>query len=419
MASKINIDDWRAGNTPIISIFDNLVFADKSTYDRLMKSKLDGKPMWRHATDEEIYQYVVSRYTLPWDRIKVMMHKNNTSQTGYGKLGKLLDQAMSSEDVQKVTVQDNSQIVFICNSVWSLGANNLLHNIKSNIEKTGSKQKIVCFTMWETDKWHPYHLEALEPADLVIVPCEWNKKTLEKCGFKKPIVVCPLPLDTFVDYHERPERSKFTFLTYNGGDTRKGFPLYLEAFRDEFKNEDDVEYIVKTSFEGVFAKNIKEFKANNNISNVKYITQQYNNDQMQELLNNADCFVFPSSGEGWGYTPLEAVVSGLPVILPKKHAFVDHWNSAYIEVEASKTKAEFQTMEETYIEDDIGKWYQVDKKDLQKKMREVYEAWRAGDKTPWQNATKESAKIKKLYSISETSKRLGNILTNQFLEPKK
>jgi glycosyltransferase involved in cell wall biosynthesis len=209
------------------------------------------------------------------------------------------------------------------------------------------------------------------------------------------------------------------FLTYNGGDTRKGFPLYLEAFRDEFKNEDDVEYIVKTSFEGVFAKNIKEFKANNNISNVKYITQQYNNDQMQELLNNADCFVFPSSGEGWGYTPLEAVVSGLPVILPKKHAFVDHWNSAYIEVEASKTKAEFQTMEETYIEDDIGKWYQVDKKDLQKKMREVYEAWRAGDKTPWQNATKESAKIKKLYSISETSKRLGNILTNQFLEPKK
>lgn len=386
--------------TPIISIYDNVIFADKINYDRLMKHEMDGKPMWRHATDEEVENYIYNNFNIGNDRIKVETITNNTNKTGFGKLSAQIIQALNSKHIKHVDINMKGDCILVINSVWILEQWNILKNLK---EKNPNK-RLYCFTMWETNKWHELHIKALNYADVVIVPNQWNAETLKECGYTGEIEVMPLPMTAGFEYVER-DHSTFTFLTYNGGDTRKGFPLYLEAFRDEFKGE-DVKYIVKTTSFTQFEKNIKEFRKDNDIPNVEYINQNYSDEQLQELMGRADCFVFPSSGEGWGYTPLEAVTSGLPVILPKKHAFIDHWNSAYVDVKSKLVKSEFQTVDEHIVADDIGEWYKVSKKDLQKQMRAVYEQWKAGDKTLWETAKRQSVRIRNKYSIGKTRERL-------------
>jgi glycosyltransferase involved in cell wall biosynthesis len=392
--------------TPIISIYDNVVFADKINYDRLMKAKMDGQPMWRHATDDEIELYIYNNYDLGAGRLRVNMLVNNTNKTGFGKLSAQILKSVNSEKVKLAQINQAGDVTLVINSVWIMEQFNILKNLKTK----NPNKPLYVFTMWETNKWHELHVAELNYADVVIVPNQWNADTLKECGYTGRIEILNLPMTSGFEYVDR-DHSTFTFLTYNGGDSRKGFPLYLKAFRDEFKDETDVQYVVKTTPFTQFEKNIKEFRKDHDISKVKYITQNYSDEQLQDLLGDADCFVFPSSGEGWGYTPLEAVTSGLPVILPKKHAFIDHWNDAYIEIKAKLVKSEFQTVDEHIVADDIGEWYKCSKKDLQAKMREVYEAWKAGDKTLWDNAKQESSKVLTKYSLKETRKKLTNILT--------
>lgn len=411
---KLNLKEFLGNLKPIISKFDNIIFADNETYEMKMRENQREAGFWREATERETKTYIFNSYNLPWKRKKVFYMKMFNNNTGYGKLSSMLEEALSNDEIQKILSLDGSEIAFICTSVWSLEAGKLLQTVKKQIEKAGTKQRLVVYTMWETEKWHELHIHELNYADMVIVPSQWCKSTLIDSGYKGQVEILPCPLTTEFHYSEKTKNDKFRFLTYNGGDMRKGFPLYLEAFLEEFEAEKDVEYLVKTTNNDVFERNVNKFRADKKLDNVKFYFGNYQKDKMQEILDQADCFVFPSSGEGWGYTPLESVVAGIPCILPKAHSFIDHWNSAYIEVKATKTKANFQALDDKFIKEDIGDWYLIDKKDLKKQMRKVYEDWKNDKRDIWNNAKKESPLIVDKYSIDQTSQKLSKILCQKF-----
>jgi glycosyltransferase involved in cell wall biosynthesis len=48
--------------------------------------------------------------------------------------------------------------------------------------------------------------------------------------------------------------------------------------------------------------------------NVEIVSGMLDTAQQRKLLQRADCYVFPSRGEGWGSPPREAAATGLPVI---------------------------------------------------------------------------------------------------------
>jgi len=49
-------------------------------------------------------------------------------------------------------------------------------------------------------------------------------------------------------------------------------------------------------------------------ANVRILRGDWTRAGLRELYHHADCFVWPSLGEGWGYPPREAAATGLPVI---------------------------------------------------------------------------------------------------------
>jgi glycosyltransferase involved in cell wall biosynthesis len=48
--------------------------------------------------------------------------------------------------------------------------------------------------------------------------------------------------------------------------------------------------------------------------NVEVVESLLHHPQWLQLLQHADCFLFPSRGEGWGLPPREAAATGLPAI---------------------------------------------------------------------------------------------------------
>ncbi len=227
----------------------------------------------------------------------------------------------------------------------------------------------IAFTMFETSKVPAGWVNCLNTlSDLVIVPSEFCKRTFIASGVKKHIEVVPLGID-LKNYAEikRPDRDIFTFLTLANMDERKNFKLALSAFYEEFKGDQSVRLIVKTRkgspVDFIPAKNIE------------IIEDDYTAEQMRDLYYSADCFIYPSRGEGFGLPPREAMATGLPVILTRWSALEDiaFERLAYPLTDYKLIPATYPKSEILGLEANLGRWADPAKDELKCRMRHVRE----------------------------------------------
>ena len=184
-----------------------------------------------------------------------------------------------------------------------------------------------------------------------------------------PINVVPLWVDGRYQYFERPYRDTFTFLFIGTVTTvnRKGVLEAVEAFKKEFKGNKNVRFVIKASNLSLSNEMILSIKED---LRIKIIRDKLSYEEMNSLYQEADCFVFPTHGEGFGLPPLEAIATGLPAI-------VTNWMGCK---EFAKDNIcypiEVTRLEEAmYFEDygDVGDWAIVKVKDIRKKMRYIYD----------------------------------------------
>lgn len=227
----------------------------------------------------------------------------------------------------------------------------------------------VIYTMFESTKIPDEWVEDLKAVDKVLVPSKWCKDVFRKSGIEAEVL--PLGYDDKI-YKYIPRKVKdrrkepFVFLHYNAFNLRKGFAELFSAFTKEFKPFEPVKLILKTTL------NSPPIPINlNKYPNIEIICEKYGNKEMMELMARSDCFVFPSRGEGFGMTPLEAMATGIPAIVPNAHGISEYFNPEFMyEVKVSE---ECPAIYKRYKNQDVGKMVVCDVNDLRKKMRYVYE----------------------------------------------
>ncbi len=172
-------------------------------------------------------------------------------------------------------------------------------------------------TMYETDdplETHPEWRHQCNDVDMLIVPSAYCRDVFSRF-VSKPIEIAPLavnPLYYIGDTYERSERDTFTFVTHGTLSGRKA-PLELIAcFKKAFPSAKNVRLILKTRNEMCGAANRQLPDLND--SRITIVSEDYYPDQMLQFLKDADAYVFPSKGEGFGLPPREAMATGLPTI---------------------------------------------------------------------------------------------------------
>ena len=168
------------------------------------------------------------------------------------------------------------------------------------------------YTYWESSRAPLEWVEAInEHTTRLFTASQWCADMFRNSGVVIPIRV----ISHGVNYREYPYvkrpvgRRPYTFLLLGElGGFRKGLPYAYLAFWEAFKGSQNVRLVLKSR--GAKANQAPEVGDDN----VEIIYGNYSLNQMRKLYERADCFVFPSRGEGFGLPPREAASTGLPVI---------------------------------------------------------------------------------------------------------
>lgn len=182
------------------------------------------------------------------------------------------------------------------------------------------------YTMWEAtqveDRWFgPIRRNATR----LLVPHEFLVDVFKPHINDVPIHVVPggtCP-EEFPIAHRSPFEvgRPYTFLALGDRGNRKGWDSVWRCFWNAFGDSKDVRLIIKARKGG-----LSEMWSAGWDNRVVFYRDDV--DTMREVYQLADCFVFPSRGEGWGMPPREFAMTGKPVIATRWSGLengLDHW----------------------------------------------------------------------------------------------
>ena len=187
------------------------------------------------------------------------------------------------------------------------------------------------YTMFETTAPPASWTESMNKCQRIIVPCKQNKEAFINQGCTVPIDVVPLGVNPDKwPVIERKHDGPFTFLMAAGITMRKNPVDAAKAFVAAFPNNPDVRLRFKTR--GWEASEGFRAWANNPVFRDERIwitCEESTPAQMVGYMHEADCFVFPSHSEGMGLTPIQAMCTGLPVIVADNSGMSEYCDERY------------------------------------------------------------------------------------------
>ena len=246
----------------------------------------------------------------------------------------------------------------------------------------------------------------LKNIDLLLTPSTFCAEVFMRNGCKIPIKVVPLGVNPEIyHYIERPKRKIFTFLMIGTLTIRKNPGYVISAFLNLFKNNQNVRLILKTQ-DGTLGSMTFPYR------NLIIIDRRSTNEEIQQYLYDADCFIFPSRGEGFGLPPLEAMATGLPTILSNNTGMADFCNPKYNYPINKMTAQPAKRFPKAW--GNVGNWFDPDPKEIQAIMKHVYE-----NQDEAREKGKAAAKwVKNNWTYDNSAKKLIDTLQNTLLNKK-
>lgn len=172
------------------------------------------------------------------------------------------------------------------------------------------------YTPWESTELPDGWLKAMNECDEIWATSEWVGNVYEMAGVKRPVHVYEHGLDKRWAPRKRQAGDVIKFLHMGEPALRKGGQMTVDAFREVFGDREDVHLTIK-AYNQHFLRvwhNGEITTPDKAYNNVTIITEQMHSGELLDLYYEHDVMVYPSYGEGFGFIPLQALGTGMPVI---------------------------------------------------------------------------------------------------------
>lgn len=224
----------------------------------------------------------------------------------------LEDNSMYDIKTVSITLDDGLQLF------QDFSSSDILINHCLPPEYSFDAKYVIGFTYWETTKLPIRWINYMNRCDEVWTASKWAKDVFINSGVKSPVYNFDLGVDirTFKYKRKSTSQNPFTFIHVGSPSTRKNTQLVVDAFYKLFNFSKDYRLIIKSNgppdarhiidgnnFGGLYGK-----------KTIEIIDYYLTDNELAELFYRSDCMVYPTSGEGWGMAPFQAIATGLPTI---------------------------------------------------------------------------------------------------------
>ena len=234
----------------------------------------------------------------------------------------------------------------------------LFINLPVHVAGWWEGQYKVLWTMFETTSLPVTFRENIGDFDMILVPSEHNRDLFSR--YHHNVKQVPLGIDPKIwHFVERPAPDPFVFFT-SGSSKRKGCDLSVAAF----KRVRDI--IVARGDQP--PRLVMRSTVNVSDPDIAVINHPVSDEEELKLYAQANCYLAPSRGEGWGLMPHQAISQGCPTILTDAHGqreFSDYG----IRISADLVDAEYEAL----FWGDSGKWWEPSLDELAERMLDVHD----------------------------------------------
>lgn len=270
---------------------------------------------------------------------------------------------------------------------------------------------VVLYTMFETTRFPEDWGAIMKQAKVLTFPAKFCMEIAKKqFGLDSRALPHGINTDNFRFIHrKRTPKDTFTFLHYDAFKYRKGWDILLNAFESEFQGNENVRLVLKTTRDAA-PYPLGEYKK------VTVIKGKLTDYEMRQILADADCFVFPTRGEGFGMTPLEAMATGMPAIVPDTFGIREYFDPAYcLGLDIVHEVAKYDSP--AFDKMDLGFFKTPTQDSLRKAMRDAYHAWKNGEWiTQFEEESRACSEYARQFSLRQFSESMSQVIKTQCAE---
>jgi glycosyltransferase involved in cell wall biosynthesis len=173
----------------------------------------------------------------------------------------------------------------------------------------------VGYTFWETNKLPDHWVNLCNNMDEIWTCSEDMRKVFVNSGVRRPVYEFKLGVDPNIYFpKKRHPHSTFTFLSMGSPSSRKNSQMAIDAFLRMFEGNDNYRLIYKSNGDpdGRIIRN--GVVSGLRHPQIEVIDEEVSHERLGEIYDMADCLIYPTSGEGWGNIPFQAIGKGIPTI---------------------------------------------------------------------------------------------------------
>ncbi|MDJ0647724.1 MAG: tetratricopeptide repeat protein [Xenococcaceae cyanobacterium MO_188.B19] len=242
----------------------------------------------------------------------------------------------------------------------------------------------------------------------VFVPHPYLQKVFQISGVNRPITVLP---QSYPERHrikpidKQLDRLRLGILGVPN--RRKNFDKVVEAVVELRKEGHNVELMIHCPWLLNDAQ-----KAWEDLPGISLTVEKLSDDEINQWYSKLDAYIYPSSGEGWSFTPREAMSLGIPTIItdiPVHQELVE--SGCYLSINSNRWEPAYYE----FLDGNCGEWktYSASQiKDAIIEMIDNYDHWYKLAQTGqnWikeQSSTWEQSEKKLLEKIFPTAKNIS------------
>lgn len=209
------------------------------------------------------------------------------------------------------------------------------------------------YTPWESTKVPEGWKYPMSQCDEIWATSNFVKEVYENNNVHHNIHVIPHGISSEFEIYDREITNKFNFLHVGGDSKRKNAQMVVDAFLELYDGNPFYQLVLKYNgycdadiyLDGLIVPADKH-------PQIFSVPQSLTTNELVELYHKCHCLVYPTSGEGFGMIPFEAISTGMPSIVTNLTGTADF---AKYSIPLDAEWGEAPSQSHLYGED-VGQW---------------------------------------------------------------